>query len=351
MSDTNVSTATAGFLHISEERSRLESMFGDYDLFIGLASWESRGIAVSTMTKITAKKGLIFNFHPSHASDAVILEAQGKMRDGLSGRVSEIEAVNLARSTEYPISFKLLTDRVEEYCRLKPHPMIAIDISSIPIGYLQGLVGFLFNRGLTPFIDCYYVEPKYEIDAVSPPGQAFTEGNWQLVPAPYLEGKPKGQPSKCIFVCIGAESDNTRELLLSREYSETAIVKPSHGSLSAWNEQIDHDCDELVSALNVVGDQYKSVKAFSVVSVVNYYLSTVYSKWRESQRVFVAIGTKPHGLAGVVCGLADPELSILARIPRGYHVRDVCAGEYVWRYKLRDLSSSSWAIEGFPDWE
>lgn len=343
----------SSFLHVSEVRSKTTDLAGDYDLLIFLGTWESRGDAIARSAQLTASVALIGYFDPSHAPAEVIQETVARIRDGISGNVENIEVLALNRSVDFHESLNILSNRVNFYCTGfgAKLPRIGIDISSIPIGYVQGLVGYLIQSGLTAFVDCFYVEPKYEDRSNTEGSNTFTSGGWQLSPVPYLEGKTIGSPDKYIFVCIGAETGNTRELLLGREYTQAAIIKPTHGKLSHWSDQIDRDCDELVSSVNVLGDTYQSANAFSVVDVARYYADVVAPSWRNSQRMFVAIGTKPHGLAGVICSFSDPSLSVFARVPSGYLTRDVMAGEYSWRYSLRDLSSPIWASLGYPSWD
>ena len=348
---SHTAALASSYLHVSEGRIATEALSGDYDLLIFLATWELRGLEIARRGSLSAKRALVLYFNPSHAPQERIAQAVSDLSACLKGKVDQVDPTALKRSTEFHESLNVLARQVTEACRsFDRPPRIGIDISGMPIGYVQGLTGYLLSSGLSASVDCFYVEPKYE-EPLAGTANSFTSGNWQLSPVPYLEGKTIGSPDKFIFVCIGAENGSTRELLLGREYSQVAIVKPTHGMLSHWGEQIDRDCDELVSSLNVVGDGYEPARAFSVVEVARYYAEMVAPGWRSAQRMFVAIGTKPHGLAGVVCRFSDPALDVFARIPTGYLLREVAAGSHAWRYQLRDLSSPVWALPGYPRWD
>lgn len=348
---THTATLASSYLHVSEGRVATEALSGDYDLLIFQATWESRGLEIATRADLKARCALILYFNPSHAPQERIAQAVRDLTARLGDRVEHVYPIALNRSTEFHESLNVLARQVTEACRrFDQPPRIGIDISGMPIGYVQGLTGYLLSSGLSASVDCFYVEPKYE-EPLGGSATSFTTGSWQLSPVPYLEGKTIGSPDKFIFVCIGAENGSTRELLLGREYTQVAIVKPTHGMLSHWGEQIDRDCDELVSSLNVVGDSYEPANAFSVVEVARYYAEVVAPAWRSAQRMFVAIGTKPHGLAGVICRFSDSALDVFARVPTGYLLREVGAGSHTWRYRLRDLSSAAWALPGYPRWD
>ncbi len=346
---TSRASLSANHILFREEVVALADAIIECDIFVSVASWEERGAAISQSGVVKSQKAIVFYFDPSHAPVDQIEESRRKMRGGLEQNGAEVIEVPLRRSTEFLQSLAIMTSTVENACRQIGSAKVCIDISSIPIGYIQGLTSLLLQKGVVAHLDCLYIEPLY--GAILGHADAkFTSGAWRLAGVPYLEGEPTGYDERAIMVCVGAESDSTRELLLGRDYTEVSIVKPDSGISTNWTEQISRDCDELVSNLNVVGQSCKNANPFSVVDVAQYYRASVYSRWTNSQRLFVAIGTKPHGLAGVVCNLIDPKLSVFARIPGSYLVREAGAGSKLWKYSFRDLSSAVWSQASFADW-
>lgn len=343
---------SANYLKLTEERLQLSAIKARYDLAIFSASWEARCEALPTLGSIACNNAILAYFSPSHAPKEVIDARLDSIESSLRDRGPVgVQRVPMAKSTDYERSLRILRQVVAKRIDRRKLVTVAIDLSSFPIGFVQGLIGWLVVQGIAASIDCFYVEPEYSQGSVEEAkGEKFTEGDWRLVAVPFLEGQPAGRYAKSAFVCLGAESGATRELLLGREYHEVALVRPYSDPAPSWSEQVDRDCDELCAAINITGGGAFPCNPFSVCEVAAQYMENVQPAWAENERMFVALGSKPHGLAGVICAIADDGLAVFARIPSAYVVRDVGAGENVWRYQLRDMSSPVWARLSRADW-
>jgi hypothetical protein len=218
---------------------------------------------------------------------------------------------------------------------------LTIDISTCPKIYFLQLLAFAIGSGIVSQAQVFYAETAYDGEPLQKSGVAsgyrFTDGAWQSLPVPYLEGHFRPGRRRHAVVSIGGDSPSVDKLIRRYEPERLTLISP----IPSISESIEADIRRETEAIRKSFGETDVIEvgAFDVVRAFSI-LSQTSPKWTDKEEVCLfCLGSKPQSLAIGLSALIDQRLPVVCRVPTRYLERAHTATGSSWLFRIRDLSA------------
>lgn len=187
----------------------------------------------------------------------------------------------------------------------------------------------------------HYAEANYA-EIFPPPNERdsredFTEGGWDAVQVPYLQGIFQASRPRHAMIAMGADAANVDRLVSRYDPDYLTLVCPIPGV----NPQIQRMTQESIDkiARNYPATMTVNINPFSVIQSMRCFTDETELRHNTRDLIFFALGTKPHSLGMTLAAFLSGTPQVVFRVPRKYAERKNTANGFSWLYNIRDLSN------------
>jgi hypothetical protein len=303
----------------------------EVDLALTISGWEDRNLAMLDAVALSARECMILDF-----------AVRAEVKSQTAGQIAQLG--KHFGSTSFALSASTEVDRnihsiKTEIRRRFPNGLnsLFIDITTIPRGYFQAILGWLFIEGLVGQIHVGYCEGVYGESLLSEPPD---EGLARFSAAKPLLGATGPCREKRLIVALGKEKSSCYGLIeeMSPDYIDVLATYSDDYPELRIPVQAQVDRLEAVYAEQIAKVDW--VDAFSLRALCDAINLEAIESRRDVATTIFAAGTKPHALAAGLIGVAlKDHVQVRYRQKAAYDPRHVGIGRNYWLYTIADLRS------------
>ena len=326
-----------GWLKGSSERFGVGTVTKEhFDILICASSWDSRCVAVTNETGLTADHSLLVlfasrdhsglrdahdpkleEFCRKHTSTIHIVKGSSAIVDGLW---TQIHNILVSISSELGRRIKIL-----------------IDISTLPRFLTGALLKMGLARSLCSKIKIFYSEGVYK----GVPGDlqgVFTGERWRFVPITGLEGHYYPDKSRFYLVSVGFEGNKTLRYVSRSEPDRVSLLFSDPGFEPEYAARARHNNRELMDYYHIPPEQSAAAHAGDAIAAWKELTIRNFERFEQENVSYLCCGTKPHSLALILRALVLPSAEVLYNVPDIHKVIDTESTGFNWTYDLEDIT-------------
>jgi hypothetical protein len=328
--------------------------FGDVDVLVCLQGAEDRSINVFEQIAVRSRFVCCALFAqtgvPYATSDRFVAACASISERKLAWKLP------LGPSVEYFENIDLLVKRIGALvARIKSDVVnVVLDISSLPKAYITSVLGYLYKINRSIRVRALYSEAEYGSELRNPsaipavtadvsdfplsPLGRFTDGAWRLINLAHMRPALEAREGRKVVAFCGGDEDRLISALQQYDGAERAVVvaaSKSPDSIEAADRRKASLCEftPLDEGAVTMSHPHKVLDALELLEQI-----CVTTKGTRSAFI-MPFSTKPHALAAAIFVLANEDVSVVARIPGAYLLRQATRTNRIWIYEIIDLSS------------
>jgi hypothetical protein len=328
-------------LDISQSRDKTQSVSLKGDVLLLVSSWEGRSTEISLARHSNYRLAAIVKFEERGISGNRELhdEKLDIFAASVADKMHEFEPMSSSNYFGWRDSF---VDYLVEGRNACNRPIdLVVDMSCLPKYYLLMILGFSIKSGLVRSLTFFYAEGRYApatSNITLSESHAFTEGDWQSFPVPYLEGELNPDRKVRIIASIGFETFQARKVIRAYEAERHILVTPFPGFAPEYETHSESEAIALATHLDLGSKDVVRAPAGGAVETLEIALGLLDSTSRYND-VGLCLGTKPQALGfGLAAGLR-PHFTLVCRMPQQYVESGTPALGTSWKYSIIDLSA------------
>lgn len=316
-----------------------ELIGGQYDLALLSSSWDKRCLCVTGANNLWATNCGLLLFEMR--DNLGLRDKHDKALKVFGDRISSSCRVFSGSSSRIRILWNQLYEYVVQAHAAAKRPLrLFIDLSTCPRYLSLGLACCTLASGMASHVSVFYAEGNYPEEATEESRyELFTEGGWDAIPVPSLEGEWTPNKRRAYVVSVGFEGSKTLRLISREEPDDVYILFPDPGVrpeyvVRAWKRNT-----TLLRQLRSVQDDVVRANAGDAIEAWKK-LDQAHREHSEEQNVYyVCCGTKPHSLALALRATVLKYPAVLYIVPDRHKVVDVEPLGVFWQFDLQDMTS------------
>ena len=308
-----------------------------FDIFLGAAGSDPRCCAVPEKYNISTQSLLLIYF-----------KNRGKAKDHHKKRwmeTAKFQNVSIieASSTEFSDAFEVIRDSIIQiYNQIGAYRVrVGLDITSIPKAYVAYVVGLLFKIGIAHEVIAFYAISDYRPELQnSARGQRYgrTDGEWEAVTIPYLEGNYEPSSSRLVVASVGFEGGRGRNFIAQFEPDKLITIFADPGFHPSYTKKVIEENNALLSIFDVTEPHILKVGAGDAPALCDIVDEKVSSQL-SMDICYVCLGPKPHCLGLIVSALNYEAPRVVCRIPERFDEKETRSSGRYQIYRLIDLAA------------
>jgi hypothetical protein len=215
-----------------------------------------------------------------------------------------------------------------------------IDLSTCPRFLSLGLASSTLASGIAQEVTFFYAEGNYPEEASEESRyELFTEGGWDAVPIPSLEGEWAPTKRRAYVVSVGFEGSKTLRLISREEPDDVYILFPDPG---VRPEYVERAWDRNVALIRQLRDSESDVIRANAGDAIAAWKTLDHAckdKPEEQNVYYVCCGTKPHSLALALRAMVLRYPAVLYIVPDRHKVVIVDPLGIFWRFDIKDMTA------------
>lgn len=309
-----------------------------YDLCIGVASWESRATKAFEVLPPIPGRWEIWAFE---SADPVRAEAKRNcIRRFQELRSEKLDMVTFEASLLYERNFQMMEQRLRAAKNDKGRPLdILLDMSCMPKKYILYLMAMSFRNEYVRSMDFLYSEGSYSPSSDGEASGTISwrsgEGDWSSVQVPYLEAENFIPDARGLIVSLGAEISASVPFIERYEPVQIALLSVEDEPARINVMAIEKD-RRLLSELEALPITQSSCAKLEDAVLVAIRSQEFCRERRDMSVTGLAIGSKPHALGLGIAALGVSNLEVVCRLPSMYAPGDVIPTGEVFLYSVED---------------
>ncbi|WP_283435633.1 hypothetical protein [Neorhodopirellula lusitana] len=317
--------------------TNLEDVYtGKYDLLVASSSWDRRCAVIAQSNRIESEAGLLLLFEKR---DSLGLRDahDAKLEDHLS---SICEGLVTARydSRDLESTWDFIVDKLDKTFSNHKRPLkIFVDLATIPRYFSLGILAYGIKHGLLEAITFGYSEGRYR-NLSGNSVEWFTEGGWDAVAIPCLEGEWEPQNKRLYVVSIGFEGAKTQRLITKAEPDRVAVLYPDPPVQPDYADEVALNNGKLTRDFNIADRDIVRAHAADAVSAWRSLDAASVEKLGLETCIYACCGSKPHSLALALRAMSTGVGAVMYVVPDSHRVSDVQPNGTYWQYTIRDHS-------------
>lgn len=303
----------------------------EVDLAITTSGWESRNLAIIDALSVKAKNGIVLDF-------AVVPELQQCAQDQAHKLKKHLRCAALKLQSSVHVDRNIHAIKTSIRSQL-PNGLntLFVDITAIPRGYFQSLVGWLLMEGLVGQIHVGYCEGLYGESFVGTPVE---EGVARFAPVKPLIGATGPCREKRLIVVLGKEKSSCYGLIEEMAPDYIHVLATENLNYPEMFDAVQAQIDRLQAVYAEQVVQIARVDSFSMRALCDSIDCASIQDRRDVATTIFAAGTKPHALAASLLGVAFKDrIEVRYRQKAAYDPREVEIGRHYRMYTIVDLRS------------
>ena len=312
------------------------------DEFLSFVGWEERSVEISKLS-IDVDHATIYRFSGTQSNSKK--EQNSKyIRSWLVDLNVEFNLISGPESTDTRGNFNKLEAFILSRRQKIGRPFsLCVDISTCPKSYISFLIAFGFSTQIITCLYFYYAHTDYKSKSSKVGNGAevvfdLTEGEWEAVQIPYLEGEYKPSNPRKLVVFIGAEGSATESFLKCYQPDKTTIIVPSPSVNADVGYHIKANTEVLKRHLRVPNTEIHKVRPFDMIEAIETALDILKDSQRDDVSL-ISLGTKPHCISAAIACMVSNEATLVCRTPKKYrHSAGVAVGRSSL-FSITDLSN------------
>lgn len=319
-----------------------------FDVVIAASSWDRRSIAIVDAAHVSAEVALLLLFSdrdPYGFRDKHDVELQ-RYLEKTCKTIVQIEG----SSCSVLGLWEKLSDPILRLWQSKGRSLkVLVDLSCVPRYYSLGVLGSLVSEGVVWQVSYLYAEGVYpEETTEADRHEMFTEGGWEAVPIPGLEGEWQADKPWLYLVSVGFEGSKTLRLVSRAEPDQLEVLFPDPPVQDGYVARTRDRNTMLFERFNIGETRITRAGASDAITAWQKLTAVGESSAGQANCILVCCGSKPHSLALALRATTHRELSVHYIIPDRHRVVDVKPNGKYWRYDVRDVTAASSRGEARP---
>lgn len=213
-----------------------------------------------------------------------------------------------------------------------------MDIGGAPVPYFLGLIAYLRDSFPCPKLTIF--NPTADYGDKGTHEYSFTKGYNTITWVPRLWGRPDPSLLRTFVFLLGFEGERSYDVFYR---CEPDLVKAVIANPGYKDEYVDIPVSRNARFLEEAGLLERNsntlhnviyAHASNPVDIWKKLESLVQAEQGKSNIVFIPLGPKAHAIGAGLCALGNGIPSVLYHKPNTYIVRDVKAGQYLWKYDI-----------------
>lgn len=316
------------------------------DILLSFVGWEERSTEI-VKSQTTADQSVLYRFEGTQSITKKMQNSK-TLEKWLEKNKTNCSTIVGSSSIETQENFeKLKTYLLSKFNELGRPFSMTVDISCCPKSYISFLIAYSFSQNIIGRLSFYYAHTDYKSKSKATRNSTdavfkFTEGDWNTVQIPYLEGNYKPSFLRKLIVLMGAESNATENFLKRYQPDRTALIVPRPGVTEVIDAAVKASANSLKRRLEIPNSRVAEVGPQDAVGAAEA-CSQLAKPENNVDTSFVCLGTKPHCIGAALTCLVRSELTMICRSPRGYqHTPGVPNGRSSV-YHIQDLSNPAFS--------
>ena len=160
---------------------------GSFDFCFGSSGWDKRAVAIAQSSSFHSKFGLLFQFK-HRDNNGLSLNHDKVLASFYTANCDKLN-VQKVDATDLDPCWKIVVDSLKNcFNELKKPLDVFVDLSTTPRYFSMGLMAAGIEAGIIRSITYGYAEGLYSESENEKNNEIFTEGGWQPVSIPHLDG-------------------------------------------------------------------------------------------------------------------------------------------------------------------
>lgn len=179
----------------------------------------------------------------------------------------------------------------------------------------------------------FYSEGIY---SSNPDKYVHTKGKWRIEEIPGLEVKNYYGNKKLFVISVGWEGSRYLSQVSKYDPDEIEILLPDPGFTKEYTTKSIKECSPLIEEYRIPDESI--IRAPAGDAVYAWKMLDAGTLDSEDYHIaYLTFGPKPHVLAMGLKAYVNRNISLLYRVPEGYHKIEVKPNGIFWRYDIKNL--------------
>ncbi len=308
---------------------------GSFDLLVASSSWDRRCTVISKSDSMSIGVGLLILFEKrdstglQDAHDSELLERLPVFCE----QFQKIEHESDLHSTWE----KILNVLITTYNRKQKPLRVFVDLATMPRFFSLGLLAHGLKHGLVEHMTFGYSEGKYT-NLSGNHVEWFTEGGWDTVSIPGLEGEWEPQNKSLFVVSIGFEGAKIQRLITKAEPDRVAVLYPDPPVQPDYADEVARNNRTLTKDFGITDDEIVRAHAANPVTAWQNLDDKSLESFERENCYYACCGPKPHSLAIALRAISTGVGAVMYVVPDSHRVSDIQPNGTYWQYTVRDHS-------------